>query len=157
MDLTKNKEKQVVIENIIKKHQENLLRIQGIVDLGVGYRLEDHHLKNELAIIIADIICRSNRVTTHYLGASHPAECLSEAINALKCPYLVLGVVTSDQWDYLENIIGYLEKIDKDLKRKITVILGGASEIDFPEFKNILEIKIIPTLQEFDQFTSDLT
>ncbi len=52
MDLTKNKEKQKTIENIIKKHQENLLRIQGIVDLGVGYRLEDHHLTNELAIII---------------------------------------------------------------------------------------------------------
>ena len=45
---------------------------------------------HELSILIADIICRSNRVSTSYLGASHPANCLGEAVSALKCKTLVI-------------------------------------------------------------------
>ena len=52
---------------------------------------------HELPIMIAEIICNANRISTNYLGASHPAECLSEAVNALKCKTIVMGVISSAQ------------------------------------------------------------
>lgn len=110
---------------------------------------------HELSIIIADILCRANRWTTRYLGAAHPAECLGQAINALKCPYLVLGAISSDQWDYKEKIIPYLKKIDQYLDHKIVVILGGGTPLDFPKYKNISEIKIISTLESFDKILGE--
>ena len=58
---------------------------------------------HELPILMAEIICRANRVPTNYLGASHPAECLSEAVNALKCKTIVMGVISSAEWDYEKN------------------------------------------------------
>ena len=52
---------------------------------------------HELSILIADIICHVNRISTCYLGAAHPAVCLSEAVNALKCKTVVMGVTSSAQ------------------------------------------------------------
>ena len=49
---------------------------------------------HELPIMIAEIICHANRVSTNYLGASHPAECLGEAVNAIKCKTIVMGVIS---------------------------------------------------------------
>lgn len=111
---------------------------------------------HELAIIIADILCRANRITTRYLGAAHPAECLGQALNALKTPYLVLGAISSDQWSYQQNIIPYLKKIDKYLDKDLTVILGGGSDINFPEFQHIKKIITTFTLEEFDRFLEEL-
>ncbi|MDA8791831.1 MerR family transcriptional regulator [Bacteriovoracaceae bacterium] len=111
---------------------------------------------HELSIIIGDILCRSNRLTTRYLGATHPADCLGQAVNALKSPYLVLGVITSDQWNYHDHIIPYLSKIDAQLDENITVILGGGSPMDFPEFKHIEEVIIFDSLEKFDKFLEDL-
>lgn len=107
---------------------------------------------HEFSILIADILCRSHRHSTRYLGATHPANCLAEAINVLKTPTLVLGVISSDQWDYEKNIIPYLKKIDGGMKHDLVVILGGGYQIDFPEFKYIKEIKILKTFEEFDEY-----
>lgn len=52
MHLTKNKEKQEAIKGILEKHKENLLRIKGILDLGVGYKIENKKLTDQLAIIV---------------------------------------------------------------------------------------------------------
>jgi DNA-binding transcriptional MerR regulator len=109
---------------------------------------------HELSILIADIICRANRVTTCYLGASHPANCLGEAVSALKCKTLVIGVVSSDLWDYETKIIPYLKLLDKNLKNKITVILGGAWNIDFPKFKNITKVALMNSFEELDKLLS---
>lgn len=106
---------------------------------------------HELSILIADIICRSNRVSTSYLGASHPAECLGEAVNALKISTIVMGVVSSDKWDYQKNMIPYLINLDSFLNCKVSVILGGGGELEFPEFKNIKEVKVVRDFEEFDQ------
>jgi DNA-binding transcriptional MerR regulator len=109
---------------------------------------------HEFSILIADIICRANRVTTSYLGASHPAVCLGEAVSALKCKTLVIGVVSSDLWDYETKIIPYLELLDKNLKYKVAVILGGAWQINFPQFKNITKVMVMNSFEEFDQLLS---
>jgi DNA-binding transcriptional MerR regulator len=111
---------------------------------------------HELPILIAEIICNANRVSTNYLGASHPAECLSEAVNALKCKTIVMGVISSAQWNYEKNIIQYLELIDKYLKNKVIVILGGGSEVDFPEFMNIENVKVIKSFEDFDKLLIEL-
>jgi DNA-binding transcriptional MerR regulator len=111
---------------------------------------------HELPILIAEIICNANRVSTNYLGASHPAECLSEAVNALKCKTIVMGVISSAQWNYEKNIIQYLELIDKYLKNKVIVILGGGSEVDFPGFKNIENVKVIKSFEDFDKLLIEL-
>ena len=111
---------------------------------------------HELPILIAEIICNANRVSTNYLGASHPAECLSEAVNALKCKTIVMGVISSDQWNYEKKIIPYLRSMDKYLKNKVIVILGGGSEVDFPEFKNIENVKVVKSFEDFDKMLATL-
>ncbi len=110
---------------------------------------------HELSILIADIICRSNRVPTSYLGASHPSQCLGEAVNALKVNTIVLGVISSDQWDYGKSIAKYLEKLDGILKRPVEVILGGGWEVDLPDFKNIETVEFVGTFDVFDKLLMD--
>ena len=111
---------------------------------------------HELPIMIAEIICHVNRFSTNYLGASHPAECLSEAVNALKCKIIVMGVISSDQWNYEKKIIPYLRLMDKYLKNKVIVMLGGGSEVDFPEFKNIENVKVVKSFEDFDKMLIEL-
>ena len=111
---------------------------------------------HELPILIAEIICNANRVSTNYLGASHPAECLSEAVNALKCKIIVMGVISSDQWNYEKKIIPYLRSMDKYLKNKVIVMLGGGSEVVFPEFKNIENVKVVKSFEDFDKMLIEL-
>ena len=105
---------------------------------------------HELPILISDIICHANRISTCYLGAAHPAECLSEAVNALKCKTIVMGVVSYDQWNYKERIIPYLETMDKYLKNSVEVILGGGMKVNLPIFKNIENVKTVKSFEEFD-------
>jgi len=111
---------------------------------------------HELPILIAEIICNANRISTNYLGASHPAECLSEAVNALKCKTIVMGVISSAQWNYEKNIVPYLESMDKYLKNNVKVILGGGREIDFPGFKNIENVKVVKSFENFDKLLIEL-
>jgi DNA-binding transcriptional MerR regulator len=111
---------------------------------------------HELPILIAEIICNANRVSTNYLGASHPAECLSEAVNALKCKTIVMGVISSAQWNYEKNIVPYLESMDKYLKNNVKVVLGGGREVDFPGFKNIENVKVIKSFEDFDKLLIEL-
>lgn len=107
---------------------------------------------HELSIIIADIICRANRYHTSYLGAAHPAQSLAEAVNSLKCQTIILGTVSSDQWDYQQHIIPYLQNVDKYLKWEVVVILGGGFQMNFPQFEKIKKIEIIKTFEDFDQY-----
>lgn len=105
---------------------------------------------HELSILIADILCKVNRVATSYLGASHPAFCLGEAISALKSNTLVMGVVSSDKWEYELQMIPYLKSLDKHLNHSIKVFLGGGWPLEFPEFKNIEQVTIMETFEDFD-------
>ena len=105
---------------------------------------------HELPILIADILCQLNRISTYYLGASHPAVCLSEAVNELKSKTIVLGVVSSDKWDYEENITSFLKLMDKNLTHKLKVILGGGWRLNFPEFNNIEDILLVNGFEDFD-------
>jgi len=105
---------------------------------------------HELPILIADILCQLNRISTYYLGASHPAVCLSEAVNELKSKTIVLGVVSSDKWDYEKNITSFLKLMDKNLTHKLKVILGGGWRLNFPEFNNIEDILLVNGFEDFD-------
>jgi len=111
---------------------------------------------HELAITIANILCRSNKVSTRYLGAANPADCLAEALNILKTPILVLGTVTSDSWDYSKRMIPFLEEMDESLTVKIEIVLGGGSQLEFPKFKNIESVKVMPTFQELDSYLENI-
>lgn len=111
---------------------------------------------HELPIIIADILCRTNRVSTCYLGAAHPAQCLGEAVSALKCETIVMGALSSDKWNYEENIASYLGVLDKALKHKVKIILGGGWHLDFPKFKNISEVVIMSDFEELDKYLSHI-
>ena len=106
---------------------------------------------HDLPIMIAEIICHANRVPTNYLGASHPADCLGEAVNALKCKTIVMGVISSVQWNYEKDIVIYLQSIDKYLNNTVEIILGGGYKIDFPDFENIGNIKFISSFEDFDK------
>jgi DNA-binding transcriptional MerR regulator len=110
---------------------------------------------HELSILIAEIICRSNRIPTSYLGASHPTECLGEAVNALKVNTIVLGAISSDKWDYGNNILNYLQSLDKILKRPVEIILGGGWEIELPTFLNIKKVVFMDSFDSFDKMLMD--
>lgn len=112
---------------------------------------------HELAIIIADILCRINRVPTRYLGAAHPAECLSEALNAFGCPNLILGVLSSDQWDYKRDIVSYLIKLDKKLTEEISIVLGAGSPLELPKFENIKEVHFVESFENLDDYLRRLS
>ena len=143
------------IVSTIVRTQLNKLNLPNTGESDVRFALAtpDGNL-HELSILIADIICRANRVSTSYLGASHPAICLGEAVSALKCKTLVIGVVSSDLWDYETKMIPYLKLLDKNLKYKVTVILGGAWEINFPQFKNITKVVLMNSFEKFDKLLS---
>jgi len=111
---------------------------------------------HEFSILLADILCRAHRLTTRYLGASHPALSLGEALNVFKPQVLVLGVLSSDKWDYEINMIPYLERVDAALTCDIIVILGGGFSIEFPEFVNIKEVKVLKTFEDFDKYLGGL-
>jgi MerR family transcriptional regulator, light-induced transcriptional regulator len=106
---------------------------------------------HELSILIADLLCRVNRLPTRYLGVGHPAPCLAEALGALKIPILVLGVISSSEWSYEDNIITYLTELDSLMGEDLVVVLGGGQQLDFPKFKYI-KIKILNTFEEFDEY-----
>ena len=109
---------------------------------------------HELSIIIADIICRYSRKETHFLGAGHPAMSLAEALNAFKSEYLILGVISSDKWDFENNIFNYLEGLDRGLNHKMKVILGGAFPIELPSFKNIEKVICMGSFEELHEFVN---
>ena len=126
----------------------------GTKDKEVALATPDGNL-HELAIIFAELLCRASRVPTRYLGASHPAKCLAQALNALKTPYLVLGAMSSDHWDYKKKIVNYLQEIDNELEFKIKVVLGGGLAMKFPKYKNIQEVKILSSFEEFDKWLGE--
>ena len=105
---------------------------------------------HELPILIAEVICHANRVSTNYFGASHPAECLSEAVNAIKCKTIVMGAMSSAQWNYEKNIVQYLGKVDKHLRDKVEIIIGGGFKVDLPQFKNIENVKFLRSFEDLD-------
>ena len=106
---------------------------------------------HELPILIAEIICHANRVPTNYFGASHPAECLSEAVNAIKCNTIVMGAISSAQWNYEKNIVKYLEKVDEHLRINVEIILGGGLQVDLPNFKYIEDVKFVSSFEDLDK------
>ena len=106
---------------------------------------------HELPILIAEIICHANRIPTNYFGASHPAECLSEAVNAIKCKTIVMGAISSVQWNYEENIVKYLEKVDEHLRINVEIMLGGGFKVDLPDFKNIEDVKFVSSFEDLDK------
>jgi DNA-binding transcriptional MerR regulator len=111
---------------------------------------------HELSIIIADLLIRNHRGGSHYLGSAHPPVCLGKALNAMNCDYLVLGAVSSDHWVYEKQMVGYLKKIDKALDKKITVILGGGTELDFPNFKNISKVIVMNSFEKLEKYIQSL-
>ena len=102
---------------------------------------------HELAIIIAEILCRINRVPTRYLGAAHPPECLSEALNALGCPNLILGVLSSDQWVYQRDIVDYLTKLDLKLTEEVSIILGAVFLWIYPCLRILKMLNLLKVLK----------
>jgi DNA-binding transcriptional MerR regulator len=106
---------------------------------------------HELPILIAEIICHANRIPTNYFGASHPAECLSEAVNAIKCNTIVMGAISSVQWNYEKNIVKYLEKVDEHLRINVEIILGGGLKVDLPDFKYIEDVKFVSSFEDLDK------
>jgi len=62
-----------------------------------------------------------------------------------------MGVQSSSQWNYEKRIVKYLQSIDKYLKNNVEIILGGGYKIDFPDFKNIGNIQLISSFEDFDK------
>jgi DNA-binding transcriptional MerR regulator len=105
---------------------------------------------HELSILIANLLCRSNRVSTKYLGAAHPADSLACAINYIKSPILVLGTISSESWQYEKEITPYLKNLDDLIEIEITVYIGGGQALKMPVFKNIKTVKFLESFEELE-------
>ena len=46
--------------------------------------------------------------------------------------------------------------MDKYLKNKVKIILGGGRRIDFPDFKNIENVKVVKSFEDFDKMLATL-
>ena len=68
-----------------------------------------------------------------------------------------MGVVSSDHWNYKRKIIPYLKKMDKFLKNRVSLILGGGFELDLPYFKNLGNIKFVKSFEEFDNMLPEIS
>ena len=55
-----------------------------------------------------------------------------------------------------KNIAKYLQTIDKFLKNRVEIILGGGHKINFPDFKNIGNVKFVSSFEEFDKMLIEL-
>ena len=66
-----------------------------------------------------------------------------------------MGVVSSDQWNYKQEIISFLKLMDKNLKDKLTVVLGGGTKVQFPIFNNIVNVKVVQSFLEFDKMLTN--
>jgi methanogenic corrinoid protein MtbC1 len=140
----------IIRDQVLQIYLPNL----GTKDREVALATPDGNL-HELSIIFADLLCRANRISTRYLGASHPAKCLAEALNALQAPNLVLGTLSSDGWDYKASIINYLQQIDAQLNYPLRVVLGGGLSMDFPNFRMIKNVVIAPSFESFDKWLEE--
>lgn len=67
-----------------------------------------------------------------------------------------MGVISSAQWNYEKNIVKYLESIDKCLRNKVEIILGGGYKIDLPNFKNIENVKFVSSFEDFDKMLKEI-
>jgi MerR family transcriptional regulator, light-induced transcriptional regulator len=106
---------------------------------------------HELSIILADIVCGINGKKTTFLGASHPAESLAQALCALKCDRLILGTISSAAWEYEKEMIPYLKRIDRHLEYSIEIIIGGGTPLEFPKFKNISKVHYLDSFESLDK------
>jgi hypothetical protein len=62
-----------------------------------------------------------------------------------------MGAISSAQWNYEKNIVQYLGKVDKHLRDKVEIILGGGFKVDLPEFKNIENVKFLRSFEDLDK------
>ena len=50
----------------------------------------------------------------------------------------------------------YLESIDKCLRNKVEIILGGGCKIDLPNFKNIENVEFVSSFEDFDKMLKEI-
>ncbi len=110
---------------------------------------------HELPIIMANVLCKYYRIKTYYLGASHPADCLADAINNLNIDAILLGSTQSPLWDYRNKIIPYLAEIDKNLKTEVEVLIGGGTPFTIPEFKNIKKVNFLTSFEQLNKYLAE--
>lgn len=52
MNPQKNKQRQLEIKNLLSRYKTQLMAIEGVRDIGVGFKFENNRITNELAIIV---------------------------------------------------------------------------------------------------------
>ncbi|MFN8370307.1 MAG: MerR family transcriptional regulator [Bacteriovoracaceae bacterium] len=141
-----------IISNIIADEIIKIeTRASGITETKIALATADGNL-HELSLQMANLICHTHRQETVYLGASHPSNSLANALNTIRPTCLVLGVVSSDLWNYEKKIRSYLKELDHALEFELEIILGGGAKLEFPHYKKIKKLMIISTLEDFDNF-----
>jgi DNA-binding transcriptional MerR regulator len=108
--------------------------------------------RHDLSIYIADILTKYYGLKTFNLGAAHPSQSLAHALNIMQKPYLVLGVLSTDIWNYEKAMDEYLKALDLHLKFEVDVILGGGYEIELSHFKNIKNVLFMNDFDKYDKW-----
>lgn len=105
---------------------------------------------HEFGIMIAALLCGYYNLKFYYLGASMPAESLTEACNQIGANIIVLGVSSSYNSSYARRLDEYINGLTENLNDKVEIYVGGDSRSHMMGFTSH-NLSFIPTLQMLDQ------
>ncbi len=117
MHLKKNKQKQLEIKHLLTRYTSQLLKNPFVRDVGVGFRIEDHHLSNELSIII-----ETNQ--PYQASAVAPENRLPEKIEGIPVS-LIAPPIPEVVFESMEDIHPLIQEIAKSRNQEFAQLIGG--------------------------------
>ena len=76
---------------------------------------------------------------------------MGDALNGIKPPHLILGVLSSDKWCYEKEIAHYLKQIDERLDFQLMVFLGGGFPVKLPQFRKIRDVVFLESFEKLEK------
>lgn len=109
---------------------------------------------HEFNILMAAILANLYQFRTYYLGPNMPIEDLIDCCHRFKADYLVVGFTSLPNGRELISTKGFLNKLDKNLPRRVSFCCGGAEKQALVDLSGEREVIPINGLNELDQFFS---
>ena len=106
---------------------------------------------HEFGILISAILCALHRKRTHYLGPNLPARDLVFACKQFAIENLVLGLSAIPNDKEIVSAQSFLEYLDENLPKNVTVWIGGGATFDLEALKSHRKFLVIQQIEQFDQ------
>jgi MerR family transcriptional regulator, light-induced transcriptional regulator len=110
---------------------------------------------HEVGILAAALLCVHYGLKFIMMGASVPAESLSEAANALKCKYIILGT-TREELRSNYNLNQYVQNLKNNLHDETKIFVGGNISQNLKQELHRQKVGTFSTMQSLDEFLSKI-